>query len=127
MSSTYKSQDIFGSGPHRFTEGERGLFVVGNSALAGVPAPGSTALGVQETEVVVTGRLMAATDSALWTIRDAITALLVFPQTPGTLVDHHGRSWANMTFISFEVDDRTDRGRDVSIGYTAVFRDLIGL
>lgn len=125
MSSSYKSLDLFGSGPHRFAPAREGLFVVPNSSF-GSPAPGSTALGVLEREVVVRGRLVAATEGALWALRDAITALLVHPQQPGTLVDHHGRSWPNMTFITFTTADRTDRGRVVSLGYEARFREISG-
>ncbi len=125
MSSSYKSLDIFGSGPHRFSLGKEGLYVVSNAAVAGPTVPGSLAYGLLELDVVVTGRLVAASEAALWTIRDAVTALLVQPQTEGVLVDHHGRTWTGMKFIRFETADLVDRGRVVSVGYTAIFRDQL--
>ena len=122
MSSSYKGQDIFGSGPHRFALAPEGLFVASKTSLNGFPTPGSVALGLLELEVVVTGRLVAPGDDDLWDLRDAITLLAAFPTSPGTLVDHQGRSWSDVTLISFETADRIDRGRVVSVGYVARFR-----
>ncbi len=123
MASSYKSLDLFGSGPHRFAVRAEGELVVSVLSL-GTPASGSVALGPLETEVIIAGRLIAASDAALWTIRDAITAQFAPPLSPGTLVDHHGRSWSDMSFIRFEPGDRTDRGRMVSLAYRAVFRRI---
>jgi len=125
MSSSYKGIDLFGSGPHRFRVMREGLFVVPLSALGDVPEPGSAPLGELELEVQVTGRLVADDDDGLWALRDAITALIEFPPTPGTLEDLHGREWTDMSFISFETGEVTDRGREVSVGYTAVFRRFL--
>ena len=63
-------------------------------------------------------------DSALWTLRDAVTAQLIDPPTPGTLIDEHGRTWMGMSFVGYVEEDRVDRGRVVSIGYEAVFRRM---
>ncbi|MBL9032496.1 MAG: hypothetical protein JNM80_12425 [Phycisphaerae bacterium] len=120
MASSFKSLNLFGSGPHRFAVGRQGQFVVAEIALNN-PVAGSRYLGLVELEVIVRGRLVAASDSALWTIRDAITAQLLDPPAPGTLIDHHGRSWADMSFVRFEPGDRTDRGRTVSLAYEARF------
>lgn len=124
MSSSYKGQDIFGSGPHRFSMAPEGLFVASKSSLNQFPTPGSVALGLLEIEVIVRGRLIADDDAGLWVLRDAITALAAFPTDPGELIDLHARSWSDMTLITFETADRVDRGRRVSVGYTAIFRQF---
>jgi hypothetical protein len=38
--------------------------------------------------------------------------------------DHHGRVWTAMTLYRFETADRVDRGRRVSVGYVALFRQF---
>lgn len=124
MGSTFKGLDIFGSGPHRFAVAKAGQLVVPELSL-GQQGSGSVYLGLLEPKVIVTGRLVASSESGLWALRDAVTALLVDPPAPGTLVDHHGRTWTEMSFVSFEAEDRTDRGRTRSLGYTAVFLNFL--
>lgn len=126
MSSSFKGLDLFGSGPHRFSIGKRGQLVVADFALGGFDAA-SAPLGLLELDVTVRGRLVAASETALWTLRDAITAQLLNPPTPGTLIDLHGRAWTDMSFISCVEADRTDRARAWSIAYTAVFRKFDSL
>lgn len=126
MSSSFKSLDLFGSGPHRFSMGEQGLYTVALRAFGDPSVPGSAAFGSLELEVVVRGRLTAASDSALWTLRDAIKAQATHPASAGALVDHHGRSWSGMTLVQYVEDDRVDRGRVVSVGYEARFRKIAG-
>ena len=126
MSSSFKGLNLFGSGAHRFWMGKQGLFVVALRAFGDPSIPGSVAFGDLELEVIVRGRLTASSDAGLWTIRDAITAQAMFPGTAGTLIDHHGRSWASMTLIRYEEDERTDRGGMVSMGYEARFRKFFG-
>lgn len=121
MSSSYKGLDLFGSGPHRFSMGKRGQLVVSHFALGAFDAA-STPLGLIETDVTVRGRLVAGGETALWALRDAITAQLVHPPDPGTLIDLHGRGWPGMSFISYAEGDRVDRGRARSVAYTAIFR-----
>lgn len=121
MSSSFKGLDLFGSGPHRFSLGKRGQLVVADFALGGFDA-GSVPLGLLELDITVRGRLVAAGEAALWSLRDTITAQLLHPPTPGTLVDPNGRAWSDMSFVSFTEADRTDRGRVRSIAYTALFR-----
>jgi len=125
MTSSFNGQDLFGSGPHRFHVLPQGAFVVPNSALAGIPEPGSTALGTLELEVHVMGRLVADDEDGLWLLRDAITAQLTFPPTNATLEDLHGRQWTDMSFITFEPGEATDRGRKTSLLYVAVFRRFL--
>jgi hypothetical protein len=126
VSSSFKSVDLFGSGPHRFFYGTQGQHVVALRAFSDPSVPGSAAFGDLELEVFVRGRLVAASEAVLWTLRDAITAQSAFSAGSGTLIDHHGRSWSGMTLWSYEEEDRTDRGRLVSIGYEARFRKFIG-
>ena len=120
MSSSFKSLDLFGSGPHRFALGRQGQ-ALQSELFATPPGPGTRYLGLVELQVIITGRLVAASESALWTLRDAVTAQLLDPPEPGTLIDLHGRTWTDMSFVGFVAADRTDRGRVVSIGYEARF------
>lgn len=120
MASTFKGLDLFGSGPHRFSVAREGQ-AMQSELFENPPAPGTRYIGLVELRVTITGRLVAASESALWTIRDAITAQLLDPPVPGTLIDHHGRTWTDMSFVRFIPADRTDRGRVRSLAYTARF------
>jgi hypothetical protein len=121
MPSQYNSLDLFASGPHRFAERRHGQVALSELDQS-APGPGSTPLGLGELDVVITGRLVAADDAALWALRDAITAELVDPPIAAILEDHHGREWEDMSFLSFTPADRTDRGSHTSLAYTATFR-----
>jgi hypothetical protein len=121
MASSFKTQDIFGSGPHRFQVGRRGSFVLSDAQIAS-PGPNTYPVGVQELDITVRGRLVATSEAGLWSVRDAVVAMLINPPTAGTLVDHTGRSWADVSFIRYEEAEVRDRGRVWSVGYTATFR-----
>ncbi|MCC6284203.1 MAG: hypothetical protein IT439_02700 [Phycisphaerales bacterium] len=121
MSSSFKGLDLFGSGPHRFAWGRQGQ-VIWVDAAHGVPSPYTFATGLQELDIIVRGRLVANTEAGLQSLRAAIIAQLLHPPAPGTLIDHHGFSWPDMSFIRWEEADRTDRGRDVTLAYVATFR-----
>lgn len=118
--SSFKSLDLFGSGPHRFAVDGQGQAIL-SGLFQPTPAPGSLYLGPVELEVIITGRLIAASDAALWALRDAITDQLLDPPEPGTLIDHHGRGWPGMSFIKFTPGGPTDRGRVISLAYEARF------
>ena len=124
MSSTYKSQDLFGSGPHRFTPHVRGVQLLPYLGI-GSQQPGSFVLGTQELLIVAAGRLVAGDDAGLDALLATIQTHLDAIGLPGTLVDHHGRAYTDMSFTRFEPEDRIDRGRAVSLGYTARFHRLI--
>jgi hypothetical protein len=125
MPSSYNSLDLFGSGPHRFQEGRRGQVWLEPEQQA--PAGDSTQLlGERELEVVVTGRLVGASESALWALRDVVTDELTDPPTTATLEDQGGRQWSDMSFLDFRAADRVDRGRTYSLAYRALFRRLAG-
>jgi len=121
MASSYKGLDLFGSGAHRFALGRQAQFVVSDFTLGGYSG-NTVPLGLFELDVVVRGRLVAATEAGLWSLRDAVAAQLIDPPDAGTLVDLHGRTWADMSFIRYEESDRVDRGRVWSVGYEALFR-----
>ncbi len=120
MASSFDGAAIFGSGPRRFMEEKIGEYVLLNRATDPFLA-GSSPIGPLELRVTVTGRLVAATNVALRTIRDAIEDKLTDPPTSGTLVDENGHSYSGMSFVDFEVSGPTDHGRTVSVGYTARF------
>ncbi len=119
--SSFKGRNIFGSGPHRFAVGKQGQQTL-PALYFQVIAPATTPIGLVELEVVVKGRLVASSDAGLWTLRDAVVAELENVPSPGTLVAADGRSWSEMTFIGYVEEDRVDRGRVRSVGYTATFR-----
>jgi hypothetical protein len=124
MNSSWKGQDLFGSGPHRFALSRRG-FLLAPDAGSFDPTPRLVEYGALEWDVLVTGRLVAATDTALWVLRDAIQTVLD-GRGLGTLVDQQGRSFLNMFFARIEWGDRTDRGRRVSVEYVARFHRFTG-
>ncbi len=129
MASSFKGLDLFGSGAHRFVMGRQGLYAVPLSVVGGDPTQaGSSWFGDLELEIHVRGRLVAASESALWALRDAVTTQADSSNTPvpGTLVDAHGRSWASMSLYRYEEDGAVDRGRVWSVGYAARFRRFIG-
>jgi hypothetical protein len=120
MPSSYKSLDLFGSGPHRFAVARQGQ-ALSSELFLPTPASGTLYRGLVELAITVTGRLVAADDAALWTLRDAIAAQLLDPPAPGTLVDLRGRAWSDLSFVGFTPADRTDRGRVTSLAYEARF------
>lgn len=123
MPSTFAGLGLFNSGPHRFQEDVRGYLALSNGLVLGAPGiPGTAVTGRLEPTVLVRGRLIASSESGLWTLRDAIAAVFTAaPGTPGLLVDHAGRQWADMTFVRFDPADRVDRGRVWSLRYEAKF------
>lgn len=123
MASSFKGKSLFNSGSHRFALARQGHLIL-QDLFFGVTTPGSTPFGLLELDVIVTGRLVASSEVALWALRDAITAELQEVPTSGVLVDEHGRTWNEMIFIRYEEGDRVDRGRVWSIEYVATFRDF---
>lgn len=128
MPSSFKGQNLFGSGGHRFVNRKLGRRVVSNASVQGNPvAPGTFESGDWEVWVEVRGRLVASTDSWLWSLRDAILDEAAFEVSEGTLIDEHGHQWEDMKLLSYEETGPTQRGRDVSVGYVVVFGRLTGV
>ena len=121
MPSHYKNLPLFASGPHRFATLSQGHTILSDLSL-GASDPNTLTVGIHELDVTVTGRLVAPTDAALWTLREALAAQLIFPPEPGLLEDSHGKQWASMTLIRIDWDTRTDRSRTCSIAYVTTFR-----
>lgn len=119
-SSSFNGEAIFDSGPHRFAIEAEGTLVVPWIAF-GSTTPGSRVLGALELGVLVTGRLVAGDESGLDDLLSAMRAQLTSPPTVGDLVDAYGRIYTDMSFVRLEAADRTDRGRTVSLAYTARF------
>ena len=119
-STTFNSLPLFDSGPHRLVHLPIGEAVLPNGVLNPVN-PGSTPIGPIELEMEIRGRLIASSESGLWSLRDAIAAQLTHPPTTGSLEEASGRSWSSMSFVRFTAAGPTDRGRTWSIAYTARF------
>lgn len=119
MGSSWKGDDLFGSGPHRFGMTRRG-FLLAPDFTSDVPTPVFFEYGAYEWKLLVTGRLVAASESALWTLRDAVQSSLD-AKGLGTLIDLHGRAFEEMFFTRLTWGEETDRGRRVSIAYLAEF------
>lgn len=122
MGSSFKGNDLFGSGPHVFEVGRQGRRIVSLSALSGDPSvPGTIETGDYELRVTVKGRLVAGSESGLWLLRDAIAAEAAFNVAGGNLVDHHGRVWSGVKLFWVEWSGAVGRGRTLNIGYEALF------
>ena len=119
MASTFAGLSLFNSGPHRFWLGRTGRFVRGPFETPFELAV-STDEGKRELQIVQLGRLVATNNAALWTLVEAVRTEAELPRT-GTLIDHTGKQWTNMTLVSFEPGRRIDRGRAFSMTYRAVY------
>ncbi len=120
MPSSFNSLDLFSSGPHRFFVGPMGSQLVQRSLLDLANA-GRQPVGPLDGDATIRGRLIASTDADLWSIIDAITAQLTFPPTAADLIDLHGRTFKNVSFISIELLAPFDRAREISVPYEARF------
>lgn len=128
MASSFKGQNLFGSGGHRFVNRRLGRRVISNSSVQGNPVvPGTFESGDWEVWVEVRGRLVASSDSSLWVLRDSILAEAEFEVSEGTLIDEHGHQWEDMKLLTYEETGPASRGRDVSVGYVVVFGRLSGV
>jgi len=126
MGSSYKGVDLFGSGPHRFVVDRLGRRVVPLSVIADdASVAGTEQFGDLELRVTVRGRLVAADAAALWVLIDAVTAS-AGDANSGVLDDGAGRQWSAVKLLNFEPSGPIEIGREVSVGYQAVFGALAG-
>lgn len=119
--SSFKGQNLFGSGPHRFFVGRRGYVVTPNAFEPG-GGQGSGIRDTRELDVWVRGRLVANSEAALWALREAIAAEFVNPAVSGTLIDSAGRTFEKITLVRYVEEEVRDRGRVFSMGYEVQFR-----
>ncbi|GJM19278.1 MAG: hypothetical protein DHS20C14_14910 [Phycisphaeraceae bacterium] len=123
--SSFRGNDIFGSGPHRVTAPARRLLVIPKWVQFQQPhddGTGSEVTGAKEEIMSVSGRLVAPDEATLWALREAVAAEAELPEKKGDLIDNDGRTWAAMTMISYEELGVVDRGRVWSVRYEATFR-----
>ena len=110
-------QTLFNSGPHRFAIRRVGSLWFPPFALD-VFQPNVDVTGPIELHIIQSGRLVAATDADLVAQINAIKAAGEARLT-GSLVDNAGQVWTAMTFLTFRAADAVDRGRAISLAYTA--------
>jgi hypothetical protein len=123
----YNGSPLFASGPHRFEVQRQGQTEVppGTSpTLQSQPQARWTQLGLVQLSIVVRGRLVAASEADLWTLRDAVSGALTATPSTGTLEDGQGQSWTNMWLVGYVERGPVDVGRAWSIAYEAVFRKV---
>ena len=85
--------------------------------------PGSSAFGELELRVTVVGRLVGSSASSVWSDYGNILGHADLDEV-GTLDDGEGREWEMMRLLTVEADGPIDIGREVSLGYRAVFGRL---
>lgn len=127
MPSMYDGSPLFESGPHRFEVQRQGQTETppGTSpTLQSPPSAKWNQIGPVQLSITVRGRLVAASEAALWTLRDAMTGELTSSPSAATLEDGQGRSWPSMWMVGYRELGPVDAGRTWSIGYEAVFRKV---
>lgn len=120
MAATFMDEELFESGPYRFSLEPVGTLVVPRLASGSLTA-GSLLLGGLEVAVVVRGRLVATDDAELDLALGPILAKAEHPAPTGKLVDFYGREYDGMKLVRVELGDRIDRGASVSLSYEARF------
>ena len=124
MSSTIAGQALFNSGPHRFALRPVGRLWLPPLVIDELQESTQVIATPIELAIIQTGRLVAATESALWALVDTIKGH-ADSALRGALIDHSGREWDNMTLLRFRPADRLDRGRVISLAYQADYIRLI--
>ncbi|TVQ34451.1 MAG: hypothetical protein EA376_00140 [Phycisphaeraceae bacterium] len=116
MGSEFAGQVLFDSGPHRFVIRSVGRLWLPPLAIDELQDAIEVLARPIELAIVQTGRLVFETDDDLWDqvelIRSRAESAL-----KGTLIEHSGREWEDMTMLRFRPDDRVDRGRRISLAY----------
>lgn len=124
MASTIAGVALFNSGPHRFVIRSVGRLWLPPLAIDELQETTAVIESPIELAIVQTGRLIADTDAALWSLVDAIKTRTE-QALKGTLIEHSGRQWTNMTLLRFRADDRVNRGRKVSLSYRVDYIRLV--
>ena len=127
MPSMYNGAALFDSGPHTFVMQRYGQTEVtpGTSpTLQSQPQAKWLQLGLVQLSIAVRGRLVAASEEDLWTLRNALSGAITSTPSTGTLEDGNGQSWPNMWLVRYEEKGPVEIGRTWSISYEAVFRKV---
>ncbi len=112
--SQLDGHNLFGSGPHHFIV--HGLSERHNlHEAAGVDGGRITPLGRRPRKIEQRGRLLADSVGELETQRQAVEARL--GKRGLTLVDHRGRSWANVVMLSFKPGEVRRLGARLALDY----------
>jgi len=120
MGSTFAGLSLFDSGPHRFTPRTMGRIWLPPLTIDELQETTLVLDVPRELVIVQRGRLVAADDAALWGQVDVIRGHAEAALT-GALVEASGRAWADVTLLGFTAGEQVDRGRRVSLGYSAVY------
>ena len=123
MAATFAGLDLFSSGPHRIVGSRYGKIWLPPYTGNINPNGYTNYFERREPWLLQTGRLIAATHSALMTLVAAIQAQAEIPKT-GTLIEDNGTTWTGMTLLQMQLADRIDRGRVYSVGYELIYVDL---
>jgi len=127
MASSFGGVDLFGSGPHRFRFEPRGLDGVSLAAIfQDASQAGTAVIGDEELKIVVEGRLVAASEAGLWSLREAVAGAAAQSAGSATLIDEADRSFEQMWLDEYAELGAVDRGRVYSIAYSATFVRLLG-
>lgn len=117
--SSIAGQTLFNSGPHRFIIKPIGMLFVPPLVFDPIQI-NTNVITPLEFAIIQTGRLIAPSERDLWTLINDIKAKAE-AQLTGILITTKNTSWSNMTFLRFASDDRVDRGRTISLAYTAIY------
>ncbi|MEM1166365.1 MAG: hypothetical protein AAGI30_08765 [Planctomycetota bacterium] len=119
--STWRGEDLFGSGPHRFAVGPVGLLV-----REPFRSPNELAVwdryGPLAVVVVQTGRLVAPTSSELMALWGAIWSAAEADQT-GMLVDDTGLEYPSMVMQRAQMTGPPAHGTHWSVGYEVTYQE----
>lgn len=115
--SSFNGTDCFGSGPHEFSVGPRGLQWATKLSLGTVDG-GIDAVGEHTLTVEVRGRLVASSAAALGTLAGTLESLT---SNKGDLVDDTGRTWEAIRMLEVVYDGPATVGRVWSVGYRVLF------
>jgi len=116
MMSSYKSQDLFGSGPHRFVAQGRSLRLAEHEA-AGADGAAIASLGRTARRIEQTGTLLADDLAGLQNQIDAIESAM--DGQVGELVGDAGRAWRDVMLIAFSPGEMHRIGPRLAVDYRA--------
>ncbi len=114
--SSYKQQNLFGSGPHRFAAHGRSLRLAEHET-PGVDGAAVTSLGRSTRRIDQTGSLIADDLAGLQNQLDAVEAAM--DGTAGSLIDESGRSFDGVLLVRFAPGEIHRLGPRLAVDYQA--------